>query len=627
MNQPSSSILSRQTQLGLELLFLVTLAVAATPFLFSNGSLDGDGLTYLMVYHDLFRDGFSFSHWVPGPGRGIELVLGIDFAVFYLTGEDLILTSYISAFLKSLSIYVTTRLVLNKVFRPSPLQRMTFALVLTVLLVWSFYLLAATQVVYVTSDTLKLLWYVSLGNLLIVLLFHTAETTKLRPNVWLLLVAMLGIIANAKFSAFVIVPCLAMWSIVTLLGWLLQHPQRRSMTFSWLTLMGSFLVGYFIILKRLMPNYHILQSYFPQELMKLSYSGRRFLLMIEDALLSDSLLAAFVLAQFALFAFLLVRAFLILKGLWQERNLSNRLLYRGFFVGLAISTCVVVIGSSLLLTKGDVSRYYMSLPFVLWLATMVETFHVVEQKQVTITKKPFLFGSIGLTVLLNAGFFFILPDLKEAKVSLSEMRSFSPKAGPLQSLTHCLLHNKKKHNLKDGLAEFWTARPIQMISSNKIRVVQIHPTTLNFYHFTNNAGYFWLGGKKLGKPDYNFLILGFQPVHDEFEIFMRTLPNPKMKTLIENRIKQLQWRGYSKVLARKLAMGNSQNIEPKNVLKVFGKPSSTFYCRLTNGDIRRVWVYKPSTGFDTQVKRRFIEQYQRWRKEKHYPYKLPTTQP
>lgn len=627
MTHPSPIIVSKRAQWALELLSLLTLAVAATPFLFSNGSLDGDGLAYFLLYYDLFRDGFSYSHWVAGPGRGIELLVGIDYVVFYLTGEDLILTSFISAFLKSLSIYVTTRLLLRKVFQPPPLLKMTLAWVITVLLVWSYYLFATTQIVYVTSDTLKPLWYFSLGNLLIALLFSIAEGAKVHHYVLLVLTAMLGITANAKFSAFVVVPCLFIWGLVMLLGWLLKHPQRRSITSSFLALLGSFLLGYFVILKQLMPDYHVLQAYFPTKLMKLSYTGRRFLLLVEDALSSDPLLAAYVVLQFALFVFLVVRAGFIFKQLWKERTLSARLLHRGFFVGLAIGTCVVVMGANLLLTEGDVSRYYLSIPFVLWLATLVEGTHLLEQTKVQFTRTSFVVGTLSLLALLNVGFLVALPSLKEAKVTLSEMRSFSPKAGPLQSLTHCLLQHKAKHNLKYGLAEYWTARPIQLFSKNKIRVVQVKPSTLNFYHFANNAGYFWQGSKHLGEPQYNFIILGFQPVHDEFEVFMRTLPNPKLRTLINNRIQQLQWRGFSKVLARKMAMGNSQSVNPKHVLQVFGKPSSTFACRLSNGDRRRVWVYQPSTGFDRKVKQRFIKQYQRWRNEKHYPFQLKTPSP
>lgn len=611
----------------LELMMVLTMAIAVTPFLFANGSLDGDGLAYQLLYFDLFRDGFSYSNWVPGPGRGVELVVIIDYFIMYLTGGDLILTSYFSAFLKCLALYATTRLLLNKTLKLDTLQKRLLALTCTVLLVWSFYLLAGTQVVYVTSDTLKLLWYLSLGNLVIYHLFHLLKGGKAYNYLFLTLIALVGISASAKFSAFVIVPILAMWTIVLGLAVIKHHPRKGTIVASLGVLTTTFLAGYFVIFKTLLPKYHVLDSYFPKEFLKLSYTGRRLGLLIESALLSDGILAAFVVVQFIMVLFLLIQAVRILLQVAKSEELDNLLLYRGFFVGLALGTCVVVVVSSLLLTKGDTSRYYMSIPFVLWLATLHEMFHSIKRENMKLSFSTVTALSVGLCFLLSGAFVWALPDLKEAKVSLKEMRAHSPKAGPLQSLTHCLLANQKKFNLKYGLAEYWTARPIQVMSKNRIRVVQINPKTLNFYHFANNAEYFWQGSKQLGKPVYNFIILGFQPVHDEFDVFLRNLHNPKLKELIRNRVKRLKWRGFSTIRARKVALGNSQNINESLVRKIFGAPTGRFVCPLVNGDLRKIWVFH-SKKFDTHVKKRFYQQYRAWRKQHNYPYKLkPWTPP
>ncbi len=626
-NQPSVTTnsvlpLGGWPKFSLELLFVLALAASVLPFLFTNGSLDGDGLEYLMLYRDLFRDGFSFGNWSPPPGRGIELVVVLDFLLFFLSGENLVLTSYLSALAKCLCLYGSIRYLFHIVVKPSQSQSLLFALALTVLLSWSFYLFATTYVFFTNSNNLKQLLYLVLGNLILSRLLRIQQYNRVRDYVALFVLTTVGAVGTAKFTAFVALPCLVTWNAVCGVALWKKKPHVGRLVASALVFLASFLVGYLVLFPASFPKYYLLQTYSPKSFKDISVTFSNLIVLIQTGLRGDLLLVSFLLAQVLMVLFLSFRAVVLWRRMWAQKSLDMTLLMRAYITGLALSALVVVVSANLLLSKGNVSRYYTYIPYYLWLATLFELFEVSHYFLSRITKKALVSASVVVCGALIVLYGVALPHLKQANVSLQKMLALSPEAGDSQGLTRCLARNKERYKLAYGLAEYWTARPIHMMSKGRIRVYQINPKLLSFYHWNNNVGYYWEGSQKLGVPFYNFIIVGYQEIHDEFARFLRVQPDNAFKRSIQQRLEALKRKGLSDVLALKQVATNSRNVEESRVRNVFGPPSATFVCKLISGDVRKVLVYHRSTAFDTRIKERFYKHYRYLVKVRKYPFKL-----
>jgi len=77
--------------------------------------------------------------------------------------------------------------------------------------------------------------------------------------------------------------------------------------------------------------------------------------------------------------------------------------------------------------------------------------------------------------------------------------AFRPYRHPL---SECLDSNQKKYNLSYGLADYWHARPVSLLSRSGLRMNQI-TYALGTHYWLNN--YYWYFGKK-ANPQYDFII-------------------------------------------------------------------------------------------------------------------------
>jgi hypothetical protein len=94
----------------------------------------------------------------------------------------------------------------------------------------------------------------------------------------------------------------------------------------------------------------------------------------------------------------------------------------------------------------------------------------------------------------------------------------------------------QQHHLKNGLAEFWLAKPISMFSRNGLRVYQVYFDMCPYPHVVN-ANWFW--GTEDGNtppPVFDFVMLN--NLNDS--IIYKKLENRIIDTLTNNNITLLK---------------------------------------------------------------------------------------
>ncbi|TNE50025.1 MAG: hypothetical protein EP343_09910 [Deltaproteobacteria bacterium] len=620
-NSTSSSPWSRW--LGSEALLVLALAAAALPFFFANGSLDGDGLEYLILYKDWFHHGFPFQNWVQPPGRGFELVVVSDYLLFFLSRENIPLTSFLIAWVNGLFLYASTRYVLRVVLNPQRWIAQAIAMGATVLLCWSYYLLCTTYVIFTNANNLRRFLYLSLANFLIARLFLLVQKHRWYDYLWVVAILCVGLTGTAKFAAFVVAPVLGTWMVLTALSWWFKASHSKRMIAATLAGLGASAFGYLVLYKSTLPQFHLWQAYTPKGVKDLSVTFRNFANLVVTSLGGSFLLVLFLLVQVMLFAYLFVRMVQWLRSLTSDEPKPLVYWSHGYMLGLAVGATLCILAFNLLLSKGNISRYYTYIPFYLCLAFLFDVAYRLETKRALLHPRWVPWAIPVVSGVCIVVFLLALPQLKQAKVSWNEMLAMSPKAGDAQSLADCLMRNKEKYNLAYGLAEYWTARPIQMMTRDALRVYQINPKTLNFYHWNNNVSYYWQGTSKLGTPFFNFIIPGYMEIHDEFRRYLRAQDNPKLVKAIQGQLNHWKQKGLSAAQAIKRVAVNSRNVSAQKVRRFFGPPSATFRCNLTSGDVRTVFVYNRKTHFDARLKVHFYRQYMYWRKRFKYPYNLP----
>lgn len=102
------------------------------------------------------------------------------------------------------------------------------------------------------------------------------------------------------------------------------------------------------------------------------------------------------------------------------------------------------------------------------------------------------------------------------------------RAPPLPILTHhypsiikCLDENKDSYRLKDGFAEFWLSRRIQMYSKNSLKVSTLKKDDLEIRYWINDLAAY-------KNKDYNFIVIDPEPYSEGFkrEIILRKIGKP-----------------------------------------------------------------------------------------------------
>lgn len=635
MTNDSLSSSSWSTPWWLHVLFMGVIATAALPFLFSNGAIDGDGAQSYLLYQGVFHDGYSLWNTAPAPGRAFQFVMLIDFACFALFGHPL-LGYVVAACLKLWLLYASFLFLFRALFAK---QHKAFASMASLVIVLGISLsvhCVATTELDARRAYVYFACYMAMANMCFAWLVQYLASPDGKRLALLCVMAVLGMLNSTWFTAFLLLPLLAIWVSAVVWSWWRwpAFAAFRQWLLGCLVLGATFVLMHFVVVPWLTPKHPDLQAYLPGKTGSPLLSLKGLVAIVVDAVQYPSLAVLLewcvLLVAFGWGAVVLVRA---LRQSWSVDDVPSHesivsLLVSGWLwiSGLAIMLAI------LLLSPGYIYRYYTYLFYVSWCALG----YLLARRWAAVLLEMASGGplfrrvQVGLAALIGCVCIVGLPWWKQAPVSLSEALAYSRKAGDMQMLTKCMVSASKKYDLKEGLADYWTARAVSLMSSYKMRVMELKPRSLQFYHWSSNhLESFWAGGQHQKPPVYTFVILGGQQKEIDFLLSWWQMPEKERE-----RIKlMLRRKGYKdhaddrtwvRRVRKHFRPVSNGELLPGHVVRAFGRPDSTFRCGLARGS-RLIFVYKRSSGFDKRVKRHFLRQYKAWKKQGKYSYTVPPT--
>jgi hypothetical protein len=194
-------------------------------------------------------------------------------------------------------------------------------------------------------------------------------------------------------------------------------------------------------------------------------------------------------------------------------------------------------------------RYFMApitLPIIFTTLTLSESTHVRRRTHI------FTFVLIVFSAITLAYFLANYAAFKPSRLSIVEAREYKNTSERL--IADCLDNHKQIFDLKDGVAGFWDAQFITLLSKQALRAAPVSGNNLDARHYMSNINWF-LGEAQTpyANPLYNFVITG--------------------------------------------------ELDENEVIKNYGAPTRTFKC---NHGRTSVLVYDPQqTRFDQKVKAQF----------------------
>ncbi|MDK2978802.1 MAG: hypothetical protein PWP52_1516 [Bacteroidales bacterium] len=109
--------------------------------------------------------------------------------------------------------------------------------------------------------------------------------------------------------------------------------------------------------------------------------------------------------------------------------------------------------------------------------------------------------TIFLVILIVTDTTFIIKRIsgQNIKKELSEFMNYYPEK------VKCIDDFSQKYNLKYGIAEYWDAKQITMLSKQNIRVYTVLDNMAAWYHVTNQNWFYKNGKGKYANPEFNFV--------------------------------------------------------------------------------------------------------------------------
>ena len=109
--------------------------------------------------------------------------------------------------------------------------------------------------------------------------------------------------------------------------------------------------------------------------------------------------------------------------------------------------------------------------------------------------------AIILVILIITETVFIINKIssQNIKKELSEFMNYSPEK------VKCIDELSQEYNLKYGIAEYWDAKQITMLSKQNVRVYTVLGNLGAWYHVTNQNWFYKDGKGKYANPEFNFV--------------------------------------------------------------------------------------------------------------------------
>jgi len=110
--------------------------------------------------------------------------------------------------------------------------------------------------------------------------------------------------------------------------------------------------------------------------------------------------------------------------------------------------------------------------------------------------------TILLVILIVTETTFIIKKISGQNIikELSEFMNYYPEK------VKCIDDFSQKYNLKYGIAEYWDAKQITMLSKQNIRVYTVFDNLGAWYHVTNQNWFYKNGKGKYANPEFNFVL-------------------------------------------------------------------------------------------------------------------------
>jgi len=528
----------------------LTLVVLALPILYLWNVVNGDGVTWAMLYQDLFIDGFRLSDWIPPPGNRFSTNELLYFSVYSLT-RNIYTTAFVISVIEALSIFYLTRWLVARICKEISVSVATET-ILFLIVAACLYLSYAPVYFHFFFSTTTFRFDSVFATLMLGLLIGLLRREQGRDYALLGLVITVGVLSGLKFSVFYAAAMIGGLVWVYAAGfWKKQVPVNA--TGRLLLAVAAFtIVAYFVFRPAIpvaeAPVFMYLSAV--QNNVGIVESVANYATHIHRSIFSDNIVIQFLAVAVSLslvsfawqFTNELKRLITIGAGVQSEKNDS----VNSFLVWYVACTLGVTFLANILYTNGAQGRYYIPAYYALVLLALVALQRSSRARGIGNSKT----GVVGGFVIALAVSAYALVSF--GNVNDERQRFYGASIGK------CIDDNVDQHGLRYGLAGFWTARPVMMTSQRKTRVYQVSPK-IEPYLWMVNRGRFVAGSQKLGPPDYNFIVTGPEP---------------------------MRW------------------VQAETARKKFGRETDSFVC---GNDGTVVLVYGDDTGFSQKVRSRFAQ--------------------
>jgi hypothetical protein len=167
------------------------------------------------------------------------------------------------------------------------------------------------------------------------------------------------------------------------------------------------------------------------------------------------------------------------------KNSPRRTKDMGFILAISFFMFSILVNiASALIIGGDQPRYFlptMLIPlFFGWPFLIAQS----EKLRAVIDRKYVTYGLMMITLLVSS-WFGPLSNLKNI-ASLTQLSDYYPE------FVKCVDHNTQKRNIRNGLAQYWHAKYVSMLSKNDLHVVQVRQVQLRLFleHWINNLNWY-----------------------------------------------------------------------------------------------------------------------------------------